>query len=189
MNKTIPKSSNIAHKNPYTTKTIKRITKHKSYLLTKLHHIQRYNHNNRFHNLIHKIKTLIKHTRHKIQSLINERVENHWEKTLSKIDHRRPEKFFFILNKIFRPRSFIEPPSFIIRDREATSLENSRVNLAKYQTTNKKYNITTTTDKANILGAYFESVNSPRQLNASSQIETLVDNEIKIDKQSFDNRM
>lgn len=80
MNKTIPKSGEHTNKNPYTSKKIKKMTKYKSHLLTKLHLVQKHNQNNRFKNLILKIKSLIKFTRNKINYLINDRIENHWEK-------------------------------------------------------------------------------------------------------------
>ncbi|KAK0071422.1 hypothetical protein PV325_012981 [Microctonus aethiopoides] len=88
-----------------------------------------------------------------------------------------------------RPRSYTEPPSFIISDSEAATLGRSEVDMNKYKTSNSEYSITTSADKTNILGAYFENINSPKQLNATSRIKTLVDNEIKNYKHSFDSRI
>lgn len=188
MNKQIPRSSNKTKPSIYTSKTILRLTKHKSFLLTKLHYIQRHNDSQRYKPQIEKIKSLIKDTRLKINSLVNIKTENHWEKTLGKIDHKQPEKFFPIINKIFRPKSFTEPPKLSITIKEVRSLENSKVDLKKYSLVDNQYDITEMTDKTNILGAYFEHINSPKQLNTSSCLKGIIDNEIANDKQDFDQR-
>lgn len=189
MNETIPKSGEHTNTNPYTSKTIKKITKHKYYLLTKLHLVQKHNRYNHFENLIVKIKSLIKITKNKIKNLMNDGIENHWEKTLGKINCKQPEKLFPIINKIFRPRTFTEPPNLTINNNETVLLKNSKIDIAELTKTNNEYTITEPTDKVKFLGAYFENVNSPRQLNANTRIRSLVDKETDIDRNIYKQRL
>lgn len=109
--KVIPKYKHKAERSIYITKSIKRLIKYKSFFLTKLHQLQKICINcTNGKQQISKMKALIKDARRKIYTLIQEKTERHWEKTLRKIDHRQPEKFFPILNKIFRPKPLIEAP-------------------------------------------------------------------------------
>lgn len=134
------------------------------------------------------METIIKDTRHKINTLIQEKPEKHWEKTLRKIDHRQPEKFFPIINEIFRPKQLIEPPAILISENEAEILKNSKIDKSKCTKTDNNLFITELDDKTNILGAYFESINTPKNLNATTRIKSLIDNEINMDKTTFASR-
>lgn len=164
------------------------MTNHKSFLLTKLHQMLKFEKTPRVKLQIARIKTLIKNTRNKILSNIQEKTEKHWEKTLNKIDHTQPEKFFPIINKIFRPKSLAEPPTLIISKDEAQTYKNSRVEVAKYTSLDNNLHISETKDKINIMGAYFECINAPKNLNAKTRLREIIDTEINLDKATFDAR-
>lgn len=68
-------------------------------------------------------------------------------------------------------------------------LKNSKIDIAELTKTNNEYTITEPTDKVKFLGAYFENVNSPRQLNANTRIRSLVDKETDIDRNIYKQRL
>ncbi|KAK0089085.1 hypothetical protein PV326_004604, partial [Microctonus aethiopoides] len=70
----------------------------------------------------------------------------HHDRFQQRSSHHR-SNIFPIINKIFRPRTFTEPPNFTIDNNEAVLLRNSKIDLSKITKTNNEYNITDPSDK------------------------------------------
>ncbi|XP_076659851.1 uncharacterized protein LOC143363129 [Halictus rubicundus] len=103
-------------------------------------------------------------------------INKYWTTVIKQIDHRNNDTFFPKINSIFRRK----PPSTIddihIKQSDSHILDKGKCNTTTLQKTNDSYILTTPTDKLNAIGAYYETVNSPRYLNDGTRLKEIIDN-------------
>ena len=102
-------------------------------------------------------------------------IDSFWSAQIKQIDHRKTESFFPKLNRLLRPK---QPPkiSDIHIDQDNTSLlQRSKCNIVSAPISNNKFIFSTPTDKLNTIGAFYESINSPRYLNSGTRHQILLD--------------
>ncbi|CAD6215486.1 GSCOCG00011225001-RA-CDS [Cotesia congregata] len=121
---------------------------------------------------------LIKTANDKIQTEIKKEIENHWQKILNKIDHKNPEKFFRTINKIFRPKPRQEIPTITIKKTDIPLITRSQCKTNQAIDQDQEYGIQDQIDKLNVIGAYYETINSPRYLNKNTRLKEMIDQKI-----------
>lgn len=95
--------------------------------------------------------------------------------TQKKIDHRDYKKFFPIINKVFRPHEKKEMPNINIKDTDGQFIDRCGIKKEKLNKQEDNYIIEEEKDKLNIIGAYDETINSPRPLNDNTNIKKTVE--------------
>ncbi|XP_053597999.1 uncharacterized protein LOC128668658 [Microplitis demolitor] len=170
----IPKLEKQDSPNHYITNRIKKLLKFKSILLTRIHAQKKANH--QYDTApINYLKQLLAEIKNKIKEEIKKNIESHWTKIAKKIDYRNSDKFFPIINKVFRPRSWQDMPNIHIKTTNATIINRSQCNKAHAIELDDEYIIEDTKDKLNVIGAYYETINSPRYLNTNTRLKEIVD--------------
>ena len=104
---------------------------------------------------------------------------------MQKIDFRNSNKFFPKINAIFRPKQPVHIKELHIQQDETSILDRSSCNLTNAIIIDNKYTFSTPVDKLNIMGAYYESINSPRYLNNDTRLKEIVDTSVLNLKQDF----
>ncbi|CAG5100724.1 Protein of unknown function [Cotesia congregata] len=110
-----------------------------------------------------------------IQLEIKANIDNHWEKICKKVNHRDHTKFFSIINKVFRPRERSHMPNLSIKEEDSHLIDKCDIKKDELNKTNNKYIIKEEADKINIIGAFYETINSPKYLNANTQTKEVAD--------------
>lgn len=105
-------------------------------------------------------------------------MENHWEKITKKIDHRDPNKFFPIINKIFRPRERTDTPNLTVKEEEARLLDWCGINKETLSKIDEVYIIEEELEKINVIGAYYERIHYSRYLNEKTALKNTVDQKV-----------
>ncbi|KAH0557667.1 hypothetical protein KQX54_010072 [Cotesia glomerata] len=177
---TVPKATSRIRSQYYLTNKIKKLQKLKSNTLTLLHRLQR---NNNIAQ-ISATKLLLKNIRNEIQNEITNNIERHWEKTLNKVNHRDPQKFFPIINKVFRPKNRTEIPNLHLNEAERNLTLRCSINITN--TVNSEIIIEDQQEKVNIFEAYYESINSPRHLNSNTRLREIIDAQTTQFKTEYD---
>ncbi|KAK2582806.1 hypothetical protein KPH14_008895 [Odynerus spinipes] len=179
IDKKVPKADKKNKPNQYISNKIKKLHNHKSKLLTTLHAMQKTNYP-ASELTINYIKSLLKLTKEKIQEEIKANIEAHWTKIMNKIDYKNPDKFFPVINKVFRPRRRQEIPNIHVKKTDQNIISRSQCNLNLAIEEENEYIVTDKTDKLNIIGEYYEAVNSPRYLNTGTRFKEIIDSAINI---------
>lgn len=99
-------------------------------MLTKLHTTQKSNQLTA-RVLIPYMKERLKNVEDKINDQIKKNIEEHWEKIFKSINYKNPDKFFPIVNRIFRPKPMQEMPHMNIKKTETIMQQRSQCNIAK----------------------------------------------------------
>ncbi|XP_044578967.1 uncharacterized protein LOC123261439 [Cotesia glomerata] len=175
--KIVPKNTAQPKNNYYITNRLVKLHKQKSQLLTLLHKEKKSNTAN--HHLIKNIKIKIEAIRSKIQLEIKANIENHWEKICKKVNHRDHTKFFPIINKVFRPRERSHMPNLSIKEENSHLIDRCDIKKDDLNKTNNEYIIEEVADKINIIGAFYETINSPKYLNANTRTKEVADRTVQ----------
>ncbi|XP_074112249.1 uncharacterized protein LOC141535960 [Cotesia typhae] len=151
----------------YVNSKIKKLHKHKSILVVELFKCN----NNTEH-----IKTLIKNINKKLSSEFKKSETAYWEALAKNINYKDSSKFFPNINRHFR---YKEPPR--IDTLKVCKKDNILINSEILNNTSPAGNtdtifITEPTVKLNVVGKYFELINSPRHTNQGTHIKQLADN-------------
>ena len=127
----------------------------------------------------------LKSVKETVQTEFRKQTDKFWTNQLKKINHRKADTFFPNINNLLRRRPPLKIDKFLIPDNNFPLLQRSKCNL---QTANKHDNnfiFPTPQGKLNILGAHYESINSPRYLNEGTRLKNLVDTQANLIKSEF----
>ncbi|XP_011313421.1 uncharacterized protein [Fopius arisanus] len=179
----VPKATTTSNTQKHITQRIKQLDKKKSSLLTFLHRLRAKDPRGR--NADTKTaKLLLAHTREDLNIEFSAAIEKHWSNTFKKINHRDSSKFMPSINRIFRPKTNSGPADIHIPGANISILHNSGNPLDSSPLCNDKYVFTDPTSKLNAIGAFYESINSPRHLNDGTRLKEIIDAQISLFKRS-----
>lgn len=130
-------------------------------------------------------KALLKQTRELIYAELRKASEKCREHQLKKIDHRNTESFFLIINRLFRNKNSLNINELYLDKTKTNIYQSANCDLSNVQENGTQYIFTTPTDKLNILGAYYEHINSPRHLNNDIRLKEIVEREAKLIKKGL----
>ena len=102
-------------------------------------------------------------------------IDSFWSAQIKQIDHRKTESFFPKLNRLLRPKQRLKISDIHVEQDNTSFLQRSKCNIASAPISNNKFIFSTPTDKLNTIGAFYESINSPRCLNSGTRHQILVD--------------
>lgn len=127
-----------------------------------------------------RIKNELRITKKLILGEIASIEEMKWTKLNNYIENSTPDKTLSIIKKMRKPRNGIKIGTLII-DKNNNKLINNvlhTINLNVNNEKNEQYFITDDTDKANILAAHYELINSPNNLNNNTRLRELIEKRI-----------
>lgn len=157
----------------YINTRIKTLTKIKSNLLTLLH---KYKQRGTSPILVQLLQDHIKISNERLKSEFQKANTSYWETLHKSIDYRESNSFLPKVNKWFRARSSPEIETLHI-DRNDRSLL-CVVNTNNLRVIDDKYIIESPIDKINIMGKFYEKINSPRYTNNNSTTKRKVSEKI-----------
>lgn len=134
------------------------------------------------------IKSTLKSIKIIIKEEFSKATTRYWANQTKAINHRKPEAFFPKINKILRNRQSIQIETLTINENDTELLDKSKINKDNLTKHNNEYVINETKDKLNLMGAYYERVNSPRPLNQGSNIEAIVNRYCDKFKEEFESQ-
>ncbi|KAH0549834.1 hypothetical protein KQX54_014913 [Cotesia glomerata] len=117
--------------------------------------------------------------RSKIQLENKANIENHWDKICKKVNHRDHTKFFSIINKVFRPQERSHMPNLSIKEEDSHLIDRCDIKKEDLNKTNNEYIIEEEADKINIIGAFYETINFPKYLNANTRNKEIADRTVQ----------
>ena len=91
-------------------------------------------------------------------------IEKYWSNVIKNIDFRNSETFFPKINSIFRPKQQLGIKELQVHRDNGPLLANSECDLRDASPIGDNYIFTNPSDKLNILGAYYESINSTQTI-------------------------
>lgn len=174
---TVPtyKTNDSVHK--YISKRIIKLQKHKSQTITQLN------------------KTLLKKPwktqevsvlKRKIQELkillrkeFNKTTDAYWANQIKQINHKDAESFFPKINRMLRTKKELTIHDMHITQNNNELINRCNINVNKAPILNNKLIITNPIEKLNVIGAFYESINSPRPLNEGSIFTDIVTEKAK----------
>ena len=171
INEVVPKNTPSNSTDKYLNRKIKKLRAHKSFLLTQLLRNQnRYNENQ-----MQNIKALIKNISQLIKNEFEKSLTLYWENKIKNIDHRKSDTFFPSINQLFRAK---EPPKIedlIIPEAKKHLLDRVNCKQESILHINNEFRILDSKIKLDVLGAHYETVNSPNNLNEGTRLREIVD--------------
>ncbi|XP_015109506.1 uncharacterized protein LOC107036223 [Diachasma alloeum] len=173
----IPKSKSTGNIQRDITKRITQLEKRKSSLLTRLN--RRLKHDPRAKTRETKsIKLLLAQTREDLNLEFSSSIDTHWNNDFRKINFRDSERFMPMVNRIFRPKAKSDLADIHISANNETILNNSGNNLDETPLVNDKYTFSDPISKLNAIGAFYETINSPRYLNEGTRLREVIDRKV-----------
>lgn len=169
----VPKFKPTDSTQRFITPSIKRLQQQKAQAITLLNRTKKYNPNNKY--LINQLKSNIKLLKENLHDEFTKAENKYWAKQIQQIDHRKSDTFFPKINKILRPRQNTQIQDMHIPATEIDILTRSNCNLNNATQTNNTYIISDNQDKLNIIGAVYEKINKPRNLNHGTRLKETVD--------------
>lgn len=145
----------------YVNHKISKLYKIKSKLITEYNKMKRAGFSEKNATVI-EIKSTLKSIKIIIKEEFSKATTRYWANQIKAINHRKPESFFPKINKILRSRQSIQIETLNINENDTELLDKNKINKDKLAKYNKEYIINETNDKLNLMGAYYERVNSPR---------------------------
>ena len=165
----------------YVNSKIKKMRAQKSKLITILNR----NRQNNIHTNTRYIKTLIEDLNIKLKSEFRKAYTAYWDTLHKTINHRSSTTFFPKINRWFRPKKPLDIEALQISQDEANTI-------SKYCDINKLlkkedvFIINNPIDKLNIIGSFYEKINSARYTNTNTLTKATVTQEINRFKQNLD---
>ena len=155
----------------YINNKLENLYKIKSNIQTNIHKLLR---NKTTENQIKvtELKSNMKEVKDKIKLEFNRNVTNFWRNEIKKVDYRDSANFFPALNKIFRKKNN-SLDNILINDSETHLLENNNINTENLTIVNGKKLIDNQEHLPNIIGSYFEKINSIEN-SINSTLENIV---------------
>lgn len=176
--KIVPLATQYDNTHCYVNHKIIKLHKIKSQLITRMNKIKKIN-NRQTISIITEIKIKIKNIREAIRQEFATAMEKHWERIYKKINHKDPDNFFPIINNIFKQKQHNKIPDIQIERTKVNLLDRARIDPRTLPLVGDTYHVTDQTEKLNVLGAYLESINTPRHLNTNTRLREIIDDQIK----------
>ncbi|XP_057329772.1 uncharacterized protein LOC130670386 [Microplitis mediator] len=163
---TVPRfKNNINSVDKYLNSKIKKLKKDKSHMLTVLNKLLKKDPKAKLP-ATQTTKSLYAQIKSDLKKEFKKSTDSYWASQIKRIDHRRTDNFFPKINKLLRPHDPI-----VIGDIKRDFLE-PNVEARACITADAPNLITDQTDKLNI-GAFFESINTPRHTNIGTRIKEI----------------
>lgn len=137
--------------------------------------------------LIRLAKKTLKNISYCLRCEFKQSAEDHWGKLLRTIDHRKVDSFFPKINLLLRPKQPSNIDTIYVDIDDTSLLMRSNCDLRNAPIDNNRYRFVDPKDKLNIIGAHYEKVNSPENLNFNSPLKNIVNSsaqDIKSDLES-----
>lgn len=163
----------------YTNGRIRSLHKDKSSLVTSLNRLL--DHRDRCPDSLQKmaeLKALINTINKHLKSEYDIAYNKYWDGQKRKIDHRKPEKFFPVLNRLFRPRGSPGADLLEVKTTDTQTLERAGIDLTSVPVSDGKIEICTPSEILNTMGAYLERINFPRHTNVGTAHRLSVDTQV-----------
>lgn len=171
MEKNIPKNKSRNSTDKYINSKITGLKRDRSYLITQL--------NRRRHEYSTEQRESIKETirliNYKIAQEFAISTNRFWAQKARGINHRKPVKFFPIVNAMFRKKEGIQIRNLTVTNQQTALLERSGALEDATCEKDGSYQISDPKKKLDVLGAHFEAVNAPSFLNEGSRLKDIVD--------------
>lgn len=121
----------------------------------------------------------IKIIKTKIKQEFTKSITKFWGNQIKNIDHRKAETFFPKINKILRAKQPIEIETIKLAITETSPMNNTEINPSEIPIVDNKFIISKAKDKREIMGAFFESINTPRPFNNGLRLEEIINKKIE----------
>ncbi|XP_015435706.1 PREDICTED: RNA-directed DNA polymerase from mobile element jockey-like [Dufourea novaeangliae] len=183
---TVPKikPGNSIHR--YLNHNIRKLLKIKSYPVSLLHDLHITDpHSSRTISVI--AKEALKDTSRAIQLEFKISTDKYWNNKIKKIDYSNREAFFSKINAIFRAKQISHIENLHVKLNDSGTLLRSKCDLNNVHKTANSYIFTAPQDKLNIIGSFYEAINSPRYLNTNTPLKQVVDATAEDIKNRFKN--
>lgn len=178
MEKTIPKCKKTNSTDKYLNQQIKKLQKDKSFLLTLIHK-EKYSmsKNNKLQLII--LNRLLRQVKEKLRMEFATSISEYWKNKIKDITHKKADKMFPALNVLFRRKEQIEIHTLKIEENEDI-IKQANIDIKDViKDENKKYVITDTQQKLNVMGTHYESVCSQADKLGSPQLTTIVHEKVE----------
>ena len=158
----------------YVNHKIRKLQKRKSQLVSLLHYLHIMDPGLKLP-ASRQAKELLKYTIKELRSEFRMAIENFWTRLVKKIDHRNPASFFPRINALFRPKHLEGVKDLHISRDNRGIIQRSRCDTSQPVILDNNIIFSDSQDKLNIIGAFYESINSPRPLNSDTRLKVIVD--------------
>ena len=188
IDETVPTYKNTNSVDKYMNHKLIKIQKNKKYivsLLHKMHIVDSYANRP----LTKAAKTALKSINKTLQTQLKKVIENFWTNTIKNINYKKADSFFSKINSIFRPKKFNDIDNIHIKVNNNLILNRSICNLANTVTKDNEYIFSNQVDKLNVIGAYYETINSPRYLNQGTRLKDSAENTKQIFRNNRENNI
>lgn len=172
INTTVPRIAPRDNLLKYLNSKIKRFQRNKAALVSLLHTLHITDPTSR-NDTTKKAKAALRATREKIRLEFQRVTEKYWSNQIKKIDYRNSDTFFPNINRLLRAKQWSGIDNIHINNNDLDIINRSECNITELQSEDDKLIFTTTADKLNIIGAFYETINSPRPLNTGTRIAAL----------------
>lgn len=162
----------------YVNNSIKRLRKTKTRLLTMHRKILLLDSRRESPQLL-QVKELLANVKAQLKKELRQSANKYWANKIKQIDYRNPNRFFPVINRIFRPKGKMGIEEIHTSTADVEILSRSACNLNQWEVVDGKYVFTDPPDNLNILGAYYESINSPRHLNSNTSVQKIVNSKVQ----------
>lgn len=171
----VPEFSITDNTRKFLNNKIRKLQKHKKFIVSLLHDHHIFDPRATLR-LTRIAKALHKDLVFALQHEFKISVDSFWSNLIKKINFRRPENFFLKINAIFRPKGRLGISVLRVPQDNAPLLARSSCEHANaHLLVDNCYAFSAPLDKLNIMGSYYESINSPRYLNSGTRLKELVD--------------
>ncbi|XP_053990024.1 uncharacterized protein LOC128882448 [Hylaeus volcanicus] len=171
MEKTIPKSRSTNSIDKYINNRITSLRRDKSFLVTLVtRRRSTFNQEQR-----QCIKIIIKSIKYLLAKEFSKAVNRFWAQKAKEIDHTKSDKFFTIINQMFRRKNGIIIEDLTLNDHHTAIVSRVGATNELIHGTNGSYLVENTQAKIEILGAHFEEINAPIYLNEGTRLKEIVD--------------
>lgn len=157
----------------YENHTIKRLHKLKSRLITRVNETKHTTNNNKYNHEYLYLKTTIKLVNYKLQNEYAKSVTAYWQALHRSINHKKQENFFPKINKFLRSKTPIQINNLKIKANDP--ILSKLDEFEQSDDPNQVYTFVDAATKLEIIGSYFESINSPRHYNDNYNTKAIID--------------
>lgn len=174
--KAIVPTSNKGYKNGYLiyeNNWIIRLHKLKSRLITRLNEISQFTSAKEYNHEYIFVKATIKLVNNKLQNEYLKSVTAYWDALHRSIDHRNQANFFPKINRFLRPKTPIQINNLKVKAND--SILNKVIDSTQHNDPEHTFTFDDKFTKLEIIGNYFESINSPRYYNVNHETKAIVD--------------
>ena len=163
----------------YTNSKIKELHKSKSFLIPTLNKLYKQHGANPCTNIhINNTKHFISKINKSLKAEYKTAYNKYWDCQLKAINHHNLESFLPKINRFFRAKSQLKIDCFQVKQNDIPLLNGAQCKPNDLPMRDNKYIIETPNDILNVIGAYYETINSPRYSNINTAIKAQVDSEV-----------